>query len=154
LEEVKRAGSFSIIADEATDSSNCEQLSVVLRFFDSEMDVREEFMGSVECENVVTGEALAATFLKTIDDWKLDRQNLFGQAYDGAGSMAGATKGVAARILCQYPKACYVHCTSHVLNLCIVQTASIPDVRNMMDIASRIARFFNNSPKRQLAFSI
>ena len=65
--------------------------------------------------------------------------------------MAGATKGVAARISQQYPKACYVHCASHVLNLCIVQSASVPDIRNMMDVASGIARFFNNSPKRQLA---
>ena len=32
-----------------------------------------------------------------------------------------------------------------------MQSASIPDVRNMMDIASGVARFFNNSPKRQLA---
>ena len=53
----------------------------------------------------VTGEALADTIL---------------EAYDGAGSMAGATKGVAARISQQYPKACYVHCASHVLNICIV----------------------------------
>ena len=68
----------------------------------------------------VTGEALADTILDTLDEWKLDKQNLCGQAYDGAGSMAGATKGVAARISQQYPKACYVHCASHVLNICIV----------------------------------
>jgi len=150
LEEVNNTGPFAVIADEATDSSNQEQLSIVLRFVDSHMDVREEFMGFVECKKGVTGEALASTILDTLDDWKLDRQNLCGQAHDGAGSMAGVTKGVAARILRQYPKARYVHCASHVLNLCIVQSASIPDVRNMMDIASGVARFFNNSPKRQL----
>ena len=101
LEEVNNTGPFAVIADEA--SSNQEQLSIVLRFVDSHMDVREEFMGFVECKKGVTGEALASTILDTLDDWKLDRQNLCGQAYDGAGSMAGATKGVAARIL-QYAK--------------------------------------------------
>ena len=32
-----------------------------------------------------------------------------------------------------------------------MQSASVPDIRNMMDVASGIAHFFNNSPKRQLA---
>ena len=108
----------------------------------------------MDCKNGITGEALTATILGTIDGWKLDRQNLCGQAYDGAGSMAGATKGIAARILCQYPKAWYIHCTQHVLNLCIVQSASIPDVQNMMDIASEIARFFNTSSKKHLALDV
>ena len=56
--------------------------------------------------------------------------------------MAGVTKGVAARISQQYPKACYVHCASHVLNLCIVKSASVPDINS---------KVFNNSPKQQMA---
>ena len=38
--------------------TNREQLSIVLRFVDDKMDVREEFMGFVECQTGVTGEAL------------------------------------------------------------------------------------------------
>ena len=37
----------------------------------------------------------------------------------------------------------------HVLNLCVVQCCSIP---NMMSIADRVCRFFAYSPKRQLEF--
>ncbi len=44
---------------------------------------------------------------------------LCGQAYDGAGAMAGKNRGVAATIMSAYPKAVYTHCSSHVLNLCI-----------------------------------
>ena len=57
-------------------------------------------MGFVECKTGITGEALAGhgTILDTLDEWKLDKQHLCGQAYDGACSMAGATKGFAARI--------------------------------------------------------
>ena len=106
LEELRNCRFFSIIADEVTDSSNSEQLSIVLRFVDDKMNVREEFMGFVECKTGVTGKALAGTILDTLDEWKLDKQNLCGQAYDGASSMAGATRGVAARISQQYPKAC------------------------------------------------
>ncbi len=45
---------FSVIADEATDSANCEQLSMVLRFVDADMNIREEFLGFTECKDGVT----------------------------------------------------------------------------------------------------
>jgi len=60
-------------------------------------------------------------------------------------------KGVTARISEQYPKALYTNCASHVLNLCIVSCCSIPDVRNTMDMAECVHRFFDNSLKCQLA---
>lgn len=48
-----------------------------------------------------------------------------GQSYDGAGNMAGRTKGAAARIKERYPLATYIHCSSHKLNLCVMQACSI-----------------------------
>ena len=42
--------------------------------------------------------------------WQLNLENLCGQAYDGAGAMAGRVRGVAARIMADYPKAVYTHC--------------------------------------------
>lgn len=45
-----------------------------------------------------------------------------GQCYDGAGSMAGKTKGAQAIIAGKYPKALYMHCKSHILNLCVVKS--------------------------------
>ena len=41
LEEVRSCRFFSIIADGGTYFSNCEQLSIVLRFLDDEVEVRE-----------------------------------------------------------------------------------------------------------------
>ena len=61
LTEVCKAGYFSIIGDEATDSSNSdEQLSLVIRFVDKDINVCEEFLGFFECTSGVTGEALAS----------------------------------------------------------------------------------------------
>ena len=115
LEEVKAAGHYSIIADETTDTSNSEQLSIVLRFVDADLNVREEFLGFKECKSGITGEALADTLLDTLQNkWHLTIDNLCGQAYDGAGTMAGRTRGVAARIQAKYQKALFVHCSSHV----------------------------------------
>ena len=64
--------------------------------------------------------------------------------------MSGKVKGVAARISSQYPKALFVHCASHRLNLCIMKSCNDREVSNMIDMVSCIARFFNYSPKQQL----
>ena len=109
-----------------------------------------KFLGFLECINGVSGEALASTILTQLNSWQLPASLLRGQGYDGAGAMSGCTKGVAARISTQYPKALYTHCAAHRLNLCIVKCCAIRQVSNMMETADSITRFFNNSPKRQL----
>ena len=99
----------------------------------------------------MTGEAIACDLLQQLTTWQLEPQFLRGQAYDGAGAMAGKSKGVASRLTAQYPKAVFTHCAAHRLNLCVVKCCSIREVGNMMQIADKVARFFGNSPKRQLA---
>ena len=74
-----------------------------------------------------------------------------GQAYDGAGAMAGKSKGAASYLITKQPKALYTHCASHRLNLCVVKCCSIREINNVMQSADKISRFFNNLPKRQLA---
>lgn len=53
--------------------------------------------------------------LSQLSDCQLQPQLLRGQAYDGAGAMAGKTKGVADRISAKYPKALFTHCAAHRL---------------------------------------
>lgn len=117
VRKVQAAHFYSVIADEATDASNQEQLSISVRFFHQEM-LSERFLGFHLCDEGVTGEALAKSILEKLVEWQLDPQLLRGQAYDGGGAMAGKSKGVAAQIIRQYPKALYTHCAAHRLNLC------------------------------------
>ncbi len=140
---------FSILADEATDVSNKEQLPLVLRYVDQSREIREVFVGFYECRGGVTGEAISTLILSAIQDLGLDMAFCRGQCYDGAGNMAGSCKGAATRIQQQYKQAIYVHCQSHRLNLCVVNACGIPEVRNMMDTLEAVNLFFSNSPKRQ-----
>ena len=149
VEEVKEAKFFSILADEVTDVSNKEQLSVLLRFLDREGEVREEFLHFVSCDQGVDGEAIAGYILSSLRGCGLDCNNLRGQGYDGAGAMAGAVKGVKSRIQAEFPLALYTHCASHKLNLAIVAACEIQAVRNAMAVIGKVSRFFMNSPKRQ-----
>ena len=99
----------------------------------------------------MTGEAIAENIFTQLSLWQLPVSLLRGQSYDGAGAMSGQIRGAASRISSKYPKAVYVHCAAHRLNLCIVKCCKIRTVSNMIDTVNSVAHFFNNSPKRQLA---
>jgi hypothetical protein len=150
VDDVKKAKFFSLLADEATDCSNTEQMAVVLRFIDESLKIREDFLGFILCSDGLSGEALSENISKFITSIGLRMEECRGQGYDGAGNMAGKLSGVAARIQCRFEKAIYVHCGSHVLNLCVASSCSLPIIRDMMDNVRSVSDFFNSSPKRTL----
>lgn len=153
LDEVRAARFFSIMVDEATDAANDDQLTVSLRYVHpSTRKIEERFLAFSECVTGLSGKAIADRILQLLSNRQLSGSYLFGQTYDGAGAMAGKNKGAAARIQEIFPKAIYTHCAAHALNLCVMKCCSIAEVRNAMDTADSICRFFSNSPKRQLAF--
>ena len=63
-----------------------------------------------------------------------------GKGYDGASNMSCAN-GVQGRCYADNPKATYVHCNSHVLNLCIVEACRTPCIRNMNSTITKTANF-------------
>jgi len=75
---------------------------------------------------------------------------LYGQGYDGAMNMAGRFKGVQSIIKEKYPKALYVHCAAHSLNLAVSIASDIKPVRNCLGIIEKAHTFFN-TPKRNCA---
>ena len=68
--------------------------------------------------------------------------------------MSEKYKGTAAKIQSDNPKAVYVHCGSHILNLCTVAACDIQPIRNMMGVLKQIYLFFGNSPKRQQSLEL
>ena len=150
LVKVRGAQCFTIIADEVTDSSNKEQLSIVLRYVDPDnYCIHEDFIAFLECDTGISGQALADKILDFLKCQRLDPAKLRGQAYDGAGNMSGKTNGTAARISSQFPLALYSHCASHCLNLAVVSSFEEVSVRNMMGVVNRVSLFFSAHPKRQ-----
>ncbi len=138
IQEIKTAKFFTILADEVTDCANLEQVSLVVRFVDSDKQIREEFVGFITVERI-TGEALAAALLSWFEVHTLDISFCRGQGYDGASNMSSSTVGVQARIReASSPLALYTHCHSHQLNLCIVKACSLPEIRNANGVISEI----------------
>ena len=68
---------------------------------------------------------------------------------DGCSAMKGKDNGVQARIRNTYPKAVFVHCSSHRLNLVVHDLNYVADVRNTIGTVKYIITFFRDSPKRR-----
>ena len=125
-------------------------MSVVLRFVDeSSRAIKEAFICFYHCKEGTTGVAIKQLILKAVSDLRFSMDDCRGQSYDGAGNMAGKYSGAATLIQRDFPKAVYVHCMNHRLNLCVADTCSLQIVRNMMGTVRKLSAFFDNSPKRQ-----
>ncbi|XP_046857691.1 52 kDa repressor of the inhibitor of the protein kinase-like [Xenia sp. Carnegie-2017] len=119
ISDLKASRFYSVIADEARDISNTEQMSLVLRFIDQNMDIREEFVGFLPCKWGLKGEQLAKVVLDALGNLGLSIADCRGQGYDGAGAVAGHINGMAAHLRRLNDKALFTHCYSHRLNLAI-----------------------------------
>ena len=121
-------------------------MTFCVRFVENEK-VHEGFLQFIPITDM-TGKGLADVICKTINDLNLQPEFMVGQGYDGTGAMSGHMKGVQALIQEKYPKAIYVQCSSHCLNLCISEGCSVQGVRNCMGTIESAYNFFN-TPKRQ-----
>ena len=102
---------YTLIADEVTDVSNHEQLSICLRYVHG-AKVKEVVVGDKSVERI-TGESLADTILKWLDTVGLPLSDMRGQCYDGSSNMSGARSGCSTIIRLQSLKVVYFHFTAH-----------------------------------------
>lgn len=150
LKEIQEGSKvFSVIADEARDCSNKEQMPLIIRYVDRNSTIIECFICFIECKHGTSGSQLATLIESTCINAGFDMTLCRGQGYDGAGNMAGKCVGAAKLLRDKYPKAFYLHCASHRLNLCVVHCLQLTSVSNMFSVVTSIANFFNFSPKRQ-----
>ncbi len=106
VEGVKKAGYFSLLADESKDVSKKEQLAIILRSVDEKGMIHERFLTFVAAANL-TAESLTSSVL---DQYHLDPSCIVSQGYDGASVMSGNISGVQQRMKEVAPYAVYIHC--------------------------------------------
>jgi len=148
LTEIKKAQYYSIICDEVTDQARQHQIGTSIRWVDENFGIHEDF---IELGLLSAGDT--ETITKMIKDC-LCRMSLpiklcRGQCYDGASVMAGAVAGVSSRIAADEPRAVYVHCLAHSLNLALQDSArNLPIYRDMMEYTKDLVNLIRLSPKR------
>ena len=122
LDRLKRSKFYSIMADESTDISTKEELSICGRWLEDSGKIVEHFLGLVHVQKV-DAEALTQSLLIFLNDKDIPLQKLRGLGFDGANTMSGERSGVQKRMKFHAPSALYVHCRCHLLQLAAVYAA-------------------------------
>ena len=98
--------------------SGKDQLAICLRWVSESYVIHEDLVGLAYIE---TNDA--ATIKSVLQDClikcNIQISNCQGQAHDDAANMAGHFNCVQAKIQYDEPRAHYVHCAAHTLNLCL-----------------------------------
>ncbi|XP_065678143.1 uncharacterized protein LOC136093139 [Hydra vulgaris] len=153
VEITKIAKYFAIIADCSPDVSHYEQLSLTIRVvtfnsIQNKYEIAEFFIGFFEASDS-TGEGLAKLILTHLEKLGFELKWLREQGYDNGANMKGVRKGVQNRILEKYPRAFYVPCTCHILNLVVNDAASsTTETTFFFSIVQELYTFFFGSTKR------
>ncbi|XP_042422983.1 zinc finger MYM-type protein 1-like [Zingiber officinale] len=113
---------FSLMVDEARDSSVKEHMRVILRYVNKEGCVIERFLTVVHVPDT-SSHSLKMAIDTLFVQHGLSLSRLRGQGYDGASNMRGEFNGLKSLILQENPFAMYVHCFSHQLQLVLVAVA-------------------------------
>lgn len=163
LSSVQKAKYFSIILDCTPDVSHTEQMTMIIRFVqilsssevtsknESDLNqvlVKEHFLGFMPLQES-TGSSMTEVVLEKLKDMSLPVENIRGQGYDNGSNMKGKESGVQRRILDINPRAFYVPCCSHTLNLVVNDAASCClEVTSFFDVVQRTYVFFSASTRR------
>ncbi len=120
LGEIRMSLWFSILADEATDISRHEQMSLSICWVNDRFMIHEDVLGLIQLPNTKS-----KTVFDAIKDilirCSLPLSQCRGQAFDGAANMSGVRNGVQALVKVEASQALYVHCLAHSINICCHQ---------------------------------
>lgn len=142
-------GFYTIMIDETTDISVTEQVSVCFRFVcASTFEIHELFVGFYS-----TDSTCSTTLFEIVKDvctrFELPINKCRGQCYDGAANVSGSRQGLQALLLQEEPRAVFVHCLAHTLNLGVQDIAhNIMSCRNFLSYIADLITFVRKSAKR------
>ena len=144
LKRLHQASNFSIMADECTDVTTIEELSIFCHWVEDGQPV-EHFLEIVP---------LKATDAKTIYSTLIEFKNiqiskLVGMGFDGAATFSGKHNGVQSLLKKNSPHALFVHCHCHLLQLAYVQAANATSgIKHVYVTLTTLWKFFHYSPER------
>uniref|UniRef100_A0A8C5RFU2 52 kDa repressor of the inhibitor of the protein kinase-like n=1 Tax=Laticauda laticaudata TaxID=8630 RepID=A0A8C5RFU2_LATLA len=141
---------FSVLVGESAKISGEDHLSLGIRFVDTtgaKPQVREEFLGFAALKGW-DATCTAETIIEECTKYGLNLEKLCGQGYDGCSKLAGREGGVQAKIKSRYPKATFVHCAAHTLNLVVNDLNTVTEIRNAVGTIRAILCFFLENLRR------
>ena len=122
LKRLHRHTFFSIMADECTDVTTIEELTICWRWVVS--GVPEEHFIEILTLKKANAEGIYSALVEYCGEKNIQLGKLIGMGFDGAATFSGDKTGVQRRLKELSPHALFVHCCCHVLQLASVQAAN------------------------------
>ena len=157
IRELEEVPAFSVMADTTPDTSNKDQLSIIVRYV-----VNAKPVERLLCLRILkdkSGEGHATEILKALNEYNIESQKLLFQSYDFAACMSGKYKGcqkvLSEKIQEDFPhkkEIPYIPCQAHRLNTFVERSCKASSlVSSMFDILQSLYTFFSSSTKRSEA---
>ena len=120
---------------------------------DNDLAVNEEFIGLYEIKSIEVPH-LVHVIKNTLLQLNLTISKVCGQCYDGASNMRGIRNRVAKLIQDEEPRATFIHCYGHSLNLAAKDTIqSCKILQSSLETTFEITKLAKYSPRRENLFN-
>ena len=147
LRKLQNVPFYSIMADECTDVSVIEELSIFCHWEEDGM-AKESFLKILPLKQTNAG-SISMAIINCLKSKGLQVGKIIGLGFDGAATFSGKKTGVQSRIRKYAPHAIFVHCHCHMLQLACVQAAnSTPGIKHVYTTLTTLWKYFHYSPKR------
>ena len=113
------------------------------------LEVHEDCIGLYATDRI-DATTISKLILDLLIRFHLPINNCRGQCYDGAANMAGRRAGVATEIKEVKPRALYIHCMAHSLNLAVQDTCrSVTVICEALDTVLELSKILKYSAKKK-----
>ncbi|XP_036112772.1 zinc finger MYM-type protein 1 isoform X1 [Molossus molossus] len=143
VNEINISSAFSIICDEATYSTTKQQFSICVRYpqkISEAILIKERFLGFIDVEEM-TGTNLHSTITTYLQQIGVDLNKIRGQAYDSTTNLRGKFNKSAAEFKKEEPRALYIHCYAHFLDLAVIRFCR--EVKELRSALNTLSSLFN-----------
>ncbi|XP_025199262.1 zinc finger MYM-type protein 1-like [Melanaphis sacchari] len=114
---------ISIIADETSDVGHHQQMSIVIRYFDSILNKPVEHFVCLQRLTTVDAQSIFNSLnYVLVNKLSLNWSSVVGVCFDGAATMSGFNNRVQAKCKAKNNSIMYIHCYAHCLNLVLVDS--------------------------------